>query len=216
MFKSCVIIRKPRSTLYSYWLSVNLPNLMLSVLSLIDAKPNTLVEYVKRIGAVLARNKGSNGKVSTRQLTSWRLTDVTLTNVTLLMWLCWLRILINHGEGLVLTNERVAEACVIEPQWGLQENLPWILRGRRRSRANIIFRYMYSILHRWEEWIPSMGRVDSIDGKSGFHRWEEEIPLMGRADSTNRKSGFHWWEEDEQNLLIPLMRWIGSELPTAR
>ena len=145
MFKSCVIIRKPRSTLYSYWLSVNLPNLMLSVLSLIDAKPNTLVDYVKRTGAALARNKGSDGKVSTRQLTSWRLTDVTLTNVTLLMWLCWLRILINHGEGLVLTNERVAEACVIEPQWGLQENLPWILRGRRRSRANMIFRYMYLI-----------------------------------------------------------------------
>ena len=80
MFKSCVIIRKPRSTLYSYWLSVNLPNLMLSVLSLIDAKPNTLVEYVKRTGAALARNKGSDGKVSTRQLTSWRLG---------LMWLCW-------------------------------------------------------------------------------------------------------------------------------
>ena len=38
----------------------------------------------------------------------------TLADLTLLMWLCWLRILINHGESLVLTNERVAEACVIE------------------------------------------------------------------------------------------------------
>ena len=28
---------------------------------------------------------------------------------------------------------------------GLQENLPWISRGRRRSRANMIFRYMYLI-----------------------------------------------------------------------
>ena len=70
VFESSVIIRKPRSTLYSHWLSVNLPILLLSVLSLVDAKPNTLVEYVKRIGAVLARNKGSDGKVSTRQLTS--------------------------------------------------------------------------------------------------------------------------------------------------
>ena len=80
VFESSVIIRKPRSTLYSHWLSVNLPILLLSVLSLADAKPNTLVEYVKRIGAVLTRNKGSDGKVSTRQLTSWRLW---------LMWLCW-------------------------------------------------------------------------------------------------------------------------------
>ena len=70
VFESCVIIRKPRSTLYSHWLSVNLPNLMLSVLSLVDAKPNTLVEYVKRNGAALARNKGSDGEMSTRQLTS--------------------------------------------------------------------------------------------------------------------------------------------------
>ena len=62
---------KPNGTdLYSHWLSVNLPILLLSVLSLVDAKPNTLVEYIKRIGAVLARNKGSDGKVSTRQLTS--------------------------------------------------------------------------------------------------------------------------------------------------
>ena len=62
---------KPNGTdLYSHWLSVNLPILLLSVLSLVDAKPNTLVEYIKRIGAVLARNKGNDGKVSTRQLIS--------------------------------------------------------------------------------------------------------------------------------------------------
>ena len=63
-----------------HWLSVNLPIFLLSVLSLVDAKPNTLVDYVKRTGAALARNKSSDGKVSTRQLTSWRLW---------LMWLCW-------------------------------------------------------------------------------------------------------------------------------
>ena len=109
VFESCVIIRKPRSTLYSHWLSVNLPNLMLSVLSLVDAKPNT--------GRICQANRCCSCEEQGQWWESVNQTAdflKTLTDVTLLMWLCWLRILINHGESLVLTNKGVAEACVVE------------------------------------------------------------------------------------------------------
>ena len=226
MFKSCVIIRKPRSTLYSYWLSVNLPNLMLSVLSLIDAKPNTLVEYVKRTGAALARNKGSDGKVSTRQLTSWRLW---------LMWLCWcdsvdwgywltmvkalywqMKELLKHAllrlyKKICLGYREEEEEA--EPIWSFAICISFniALYSVETDHYQFSYKVIASVIsiQMWTFWRKLICRWILNGIRNGQ-------VIMGRAYSTNKKSGFHWWEEDEQNLPIPMMRWIGSELLTAR